>query len=500
MALAQLTSVRTRATAPAGNTAGVTLVVYAPYGGDVALTDYPDGPVGSVDKHPLVRNLADVAACGVHVCALVDLVGDGTWLVEFTAKRRKPSFTTRWKQQMDAIEPLRGLISYACEKRPGTTLVLGLEGHGAGYLPEIDRNVLTAGQVTDDGSFEWHIGQESGAPILPMGSPLLPMGSPLLPMGSPLLPIDHLPMSTWALGEALKRGLKGQAGRLGVILFNNCFNMSVEVLHTVAPWAEVAGGFANYNFFSAGEAYPAAFAELKANGNTATTEQMATWLVEANGRLLREKSHHPTMGAAVRLSRMTQIATRVDALAKALIGALTEGDATHQREVAHKIRDAIRRAQQYDTHTPVRLEAPDELTDLRTLAHELADFDVNPAAVQAAALALGDALKGIKVYGDSGVPWIAPGVFWDFSRADLSMNIFCPDPNLSGLWDWRSAFYLQPDADRQTPAVQPHVIDFLKRTAWVQFIIEYHRHEPFKGLRPALVPACLRFNRKHTMP
>ena len=501
MALAQLTSLRPGATAAGGNPpSAVTLVVYAPYGTDPALTDYPGSTVTSIERHPLVQNLARVAACGVHVYALVDLVDDSTWLVEFTANRSTPRLTSRWKQQMGAMDPLHGLIRYACEKRPGTMLVLGLEGHGAGYLPEIDLHVLTAAQVTDNGSFEWHIGQESGAPVLPMGSPMLPMGSPMLPMGSPMLPVTDVPMSTWALGNAIRAGLKDQPNRLGVILFNSCFNMSVEVLHTVAPYAEFAGGFANYNFFSAGEAYPAAFAELKANQHTASTQQLATWLVEANGRILREKSHHPTMGAVVPLSRMAQVAARVDALAKALIGALTAGDATYQREVAHKIRDAIRRAQQYDTHMPVRLEAPDELTDLGTLAHELADFDVNPVEVRAAARKLGAALKGVKVYGDSGAPWIAPGVYWDFSRTDLSMNIFCPDPNLSGLWDWRSAYYLQPDADLQTPAVQPHVIDFLKRTAWVKFIIEYHRHEPFKGLRPALIPPCVRFNRLHDLP
>jgi hypothetical protein len=227
---------------------------------------------------------------------------------------------------------------------------------------------------------------------------------------------------------------------------------------------------------------------------------MATWLVESNGRLLHAKSHHPTMGGLVRLNRMPGIAKRVDALAKALITALTSGDIAHQRAVAQKFRSAVRRAQQYDTHTPVRLEAPDELTDLCSLAQELTTFDENPVAVQAAARKLRSALDGIKAYGDSGTPWIAPEVHWDFSRRELAMNILCPDPNLTGLWDWRSPYYLQTDAEELKPAVQPHVIDFLKQTAWVQFIIEYHRHEPFKGLRPALIPAAARFNPDHNVP
>jgi hypothetical protein len=493
MALAQLTSVRPGA----ATSRGVTLVVYAPFGTDLALTGYPGDAATTVEQHPLLRNLARVAACGVHVCALVDLVGEGTWLVEFTANRRTPRFTTRWKQRMDAIEPLRGLIRHACERRPGTTLVLGLEGHGAGYLPEIDLNVLTAEQVTNNGEYVWHLGQESSAPMLPMGSPVLPMGSPVLPMGSPVLPTSHVPLSTWALGQALRLGLKDQRDRLGVLLFNGCFNMSVEVLHTVAPLAEFAGGFANYNFFTAGEAYAAAFEALAAAGGHASTQALATALVQANGRILKAKSHHPTIGSVVKLSRMPLIARRLDTLSRALIGALTMGDKSHHLDVALKIREVIRGAQQYDTHTPVRLEALDELTDLGSLAHGLIGFPVNAGEVRPAAAALAGALKGIKVYGDSGSPWLAPGVNWDFSRDDLSMNVFLPDPGLNGLWDWRAPYYLQPDADTRQPAVQPHVIDFLKKTAWVDFIIEYHRHQPFKGLRAARIPACARFNPAH---
>lgn len=497
MALARLTFAQTGANTP---TAGITLVVYAPYGTDIELAGYPDQKRKAIERHPLVLNLAAVAACGVHVCALIDLVDDKTWLVEFTANRKTPVFTSRWKQQMDAMEPLQGLIRHACEKRPGTALVLGLEGHGAGFMPELNRHLLSMEQVTENGRFEWHLGKDRGSPVLPAGSPLLPAGSPLLPAGSPLLPTNHLPMSTWALGQAIKSAMKGHEGRLAVIGFSNCFSMSVELLHTVAPRAEYAVGYPNYNFFTAGAAYAAAFAELKANQFSASTEQLATWLVEANGRLLHAKTHHPTVGGLVRLNRMAGIAKAVDALAKALITALTSGDIAHQRAVAQKIRSAIRKAQQYDTHTPVRLESPDELTDLCSLAHELTPFDENPVAVQAAARKLRKLLDGIKAYGDSGTPWIAPEVHWDFSRKELAMNILCPDPNLVGLWDWRSPYYLQTDAEQLKPAVQPHVIDFLKKTAWAKFIIEYHRHEPFKGLRPALIPAFARFNAQHNLP
>ena len=80
------------------------------------------------------------------------------------------------------------------------------------------------------------------------------------------------------------------------------------------------------------------------------------------------------------------------------------------------------------------------------------------------------------------------------------MNILCPDPSLIGLWDWRSPYYLQVVPDPALPNPQPHVIDFLKLTAWVPFIIEYHRDVPFVGLLPAAIPEYPIFNRRHTLP
>ena len=74
------------------------------------------------------------------------------------------------------------------------------------------------------------------------------------------------------------------------------------------------------------------------------------------------------------------------------------------------------------------------------------------------------------------------------------MNIFLPDPDLSGLWDWRSPFYLAVDAESDRPLVQPHVIDFLKVTDWVDFIKELHRDVPFVGLLAAVIPTFPVFN------
>jgi hypothetical protein len=481
-------------------TVGVTLVVYAPFGTDAVLSTYPGTTPLAIGQHPLVKNLVEVAKCGVNVSALIDLYADDTYLVEIPAN--KPAglrITSRWKQEMDAINTLSGFLRYTRQARPATALVLALEGHGAGYLPELDVSKLTSANLTQNGSIEWHITDGEGAPLLPMGSPLLPMGSPLLPMGSPLLPVNHMPLSSYGLGKAMGDALAGSGHKLGVIHFNNCFNMSVELLHTVAPHAEYATGYINYNFFTAGDSYPAVFNKLKLAGS-ASTQQLAQWFAEANRDLLATKTHHPTVGGVVKLSGMPLIATRVDALAKALITALTTATAAERPGVVNKIRTAIRLAQQYDTEDTQRLDFPDELVDIFSLASQLKSFDVNPVQVQQAALDLQSALTGIKVYGATATPWTDPSVIWNFSRPDLAMNILCPDPALRGLWDWRSPYYLQVVPDATLPVVQPHVIDFLKNTAWVKFIIEYHKQVPFVGLLPAAIPEYPIFNRRHTLP
>lgn len=480
-------------TAGITTTAGVTLAVYAPFGTDATLSRYPGNVPLKVRDHPLVNALVDVARCGVHVSALIDLFDDDTYLLEIPAD--KPTglrITSRWKQAMDSPNNVAGFLRHTRAQRPGTAIVLALEGHGAGYLPDLDSSQLTAQGLTDGGTLQWQITDGGAAPLLPMGSPLLPRGSPLLPRGSPLLPVNHYPLSTWGLAKALKDGQPAGTERIAVIHFNNCFNMSVELLHTVAPHAEYAAGYMNYNFFTAGEAYPAAFQKLQAAGS-ASTLQMARWFAAGNRDLLASKKHHPTTGGVALLSSLATVATRVDALAKALVDALRNAPPAQRPAVVIAVRNALQRAQQYDTGSTFRLDVPDELTDLASLAAAFTTFTHNAAAVQAAAASLATALKPYKFYGATDTPWVDPAQVWDFSSPALAMNILCPDPALRGLWDWRSPYYLQ----REPTAVQPNVIDFLKNTAWIDFIVEYHRDVPFYRLLPASIPQFPIFNRRY---
>ena len=474
----------------------VTLAIYAPFGTDPVLSTFPNGSSTELSQHPLVRGMLKVAEAGVNVVALIDLVDDDTYLVDVPAgKPADMSVVSRWKQQMDSPITLSRFLQYVNDTHRPKSLLLALEGHGAGFLPEIDHSKLTVDNLTRD-QVTWHVGPDSTSPVLPTGGPLLPTGGPLLPTGGPLLPVNHMPLSTWALGDALKQALDAGVPKLAAIHFNNCFNMSVEVLHTVAPHADYATGYENYNFFTAGAAYPAVFQKLAAAGS-ATAQQLAQWFADGNKDILAAKGNHPTVGCVVQLARLQAIVERIDDLADALLAALRTSTPAQRPTIVQKIRAAIRRAQQFDTNANMDLEAPDELTDIDSLATELMATDFAPFKVQQAAAGLRDALKDIKRYGAVDAPWTAPGALWDFSAKNLAMNIFLPDPLLLGLWDWRSPYYLDVNPDPTLPRVQPHIIDFVKVTDWVDFIVEYHKGQPFKGLLPAAIPEFPVFNARY---
>ncbi len=480
--------------------APLTLAVYAPFGTDSVLSTFPDGTSQELLQHPLVKNLSLVADHGANVVALIDLVGKDTYLIEIPAHHSSDvQVNSQWKQQMDAPTTLASLLQHAHQRYPASTLLLAMEGHGAGFLPDIDPTQLTSKTFTASGSIEWRISGKGSVPRLNSGEPVLPSGAPILPLPSPTLPGNHRLLSTYALGAALKAAQDAGVPKLACIHFNNCFNMSVEVLHTIAPYAEFATGYENYNFFTAGEAYPGVFAKLQAAGS-ATSQQLAQWFADGNHEVLAAKGHHPTVGCVVQLSRMHSIVECIDDMSDALLAALRTAEGAQRATYVGRIKAAIARAQQFDSDGNMDLDPPDELTDICSFAHELQKEDFGPFKVQQTAAALEEVLKGIKRYGDVGQPWTDPAETWDFSRPDLAMNIFLPDPMRIGKWDWRSPYYLDVNPDPAKPQVQPHIIEFVKVTDWVDFIIEYHKDVPFIGLLPAQIPEFPHFNKSYKPP
>jgi hypothetical protein len=484
-------------------TNSVVFAVYAPFGSDEELSKYPNKSRMPIEQQEMVLALKKVADCGVHVSALIDLFDDDSYLVEIPAGRSSETcITSTWKQDMSSPFALAGFLRRTCAKHPRSALVLAIEGHGAGYLPDVDASKITSASVTGDGDYEWRKANALTTVVPVGGAPGLAFPSAELPFPSPELPGVRMPMSTYGLGFALKQATADGVARPAVIHFNNCLNMSLELLHTVAGHADFATAYCNSNFFTAGDPYPLVFERLRQQG-TASRQELAEWFADENHAALSSKGNHPTIGCVVELSRMPGIVDRLNTLSLELVTALqTTAD---RPKLVGDLQDAIANSQQYDTEPPAVLEVPDQLTDVGSLAAQLSSRLAGFAAVQQAADALLKSLAGIKRYGDNDIPWVDTSTRWNFTDKSLAMNILLPDPARTGQWDWRSPYYMDGRPNPPGSAAQRFIIDILRNTGtqrppWVQFLVEYHRNVAFKGLLPAHPPIYPIFNRDFKAP
>ena len=108
----------------------------------------------------------------------------------------------------------------------------------------------------------------------------------------------------------------------------------------------------------------------------------------------------------------------------------------------------------------IRLEAPDQLTDLASFADALLahDFRAHPGVLRSAK-ALKDALVGIKVYGSpEEQPWVGGGHehHLGLQRRRAGDEHLPARPLLRGLWDWRSPYYLDINPDPNKPRAAAH--------------------------------------------
>lgn len=456
----------------------VVLAVYAPFGSDRVLSNFPGKTRRAVDQHPLLKHLTGVARLGVNVSALIDLADDDTYLVEIAADDPGcVEIHSAWKQQMNAPQALAGFLRRTHHRFPDSALVLALEGHGAGFVPQIDGAALDSTNTTAGGKVEWRVSGGGAAPFdATSGAPILAVsGYPELPAENPDATTVGLPLSTWGLGAALHRATrKDGVPRPAVIHFNNCFNMSMEVLHTVAPYAEYATGYANYNFFTAGKAYASVFKRLSSAPGPVTAEQLAKWFALENGKLLRTKKNHPTVGATIELSRMNDVRDALFKLAAELTSALKSAGGAAVRS---RIQDAVKAAQQFDTGQTFELEVPDQLTDLADLAFQIKQ-QFAAGTIGDRAQDLIDAVGQVWQYGDRDRPHVDETKIWDFRNRRLGINILFPNPALTDDWDWRSPYYLKDFRKPNEAPAQSHVIDFLAdssgRCPWVKFLIAYY--------------------------
>lgn len=475
---------------PAGCDGSIVLAVYAPFGSDENLSVLPKKTQAPIDQQEIVKQLHRVAEQGINVSALVDLFEDDTWLVEMAAgKKPAVGICSAWKQDMSRPQALAGFLRRVHARFPKSHIVLSLEGHGAGYLPELDFARLGHDDQTETKAGEqlrWTQSPE-GTTVEPAdGAPTLPADYRILPPTTPGFPASHLPLSSWAVSAALKSAIQCGVPRPVIVNFANCFNASVEHLHGIAKLAGYATGYANYNYFTAGITYPEVFRRFIAGG-TGSAADLAALFVTVNGELLDHKGHHPLVGAMVPLARFGAISRAVDRLARELVDAMRANGT-----VRLDIRDVAAGALQYDTDQDYDLEVPDQTIDLGGFARALLNapqFATRTDVLKAAKDVL-KAIDGLHRHGSDDDPYMNRGNRWNFSDPDLALSLFFPDPRLEGLWDWRSPFYMAGEVKPDEPPALRAQIDFLRnrpggrRAPWAEFIEVYHEGVKFTRFLP----------------
>lgn len=489
---------RTRKPHP-GCDGSLVFAVYAPFGSDPALSRHPSKTTQApIEQQELLAHLQYVASKGVNVSALVDLYRDDTWLVEIPARApKRMSIVSAWKQDMSSPRALAGFLRRVHQRFPRSHLVLSLEGHGAGFLPELDHLRLGHDDLTQARSgsgtqpVKWTQTPQGVSPSPADAAPTLPLPYEVLPPGSPGFPVSSLPISTWGLAEALRSAIQAGVPRPLIVNFANCFNASVEHLATMGSCAEYATGYANYDYFTAGITYRQVFDWLVATPG-ASVGALARQFALANRDLLEHKKNHPSVGATVPLRSMGGIVKAVNELARQLTGRMA--GKPDRLTVRDAIQLAARNAQQYDTNQNMDLEVPDQFMDIGSFAARIEKTPLFAGtAVQRAALDVLKATKGLWQYGSVDRPYMNTGQTWDFSDQALALNIFFPDPQLEGIWDWRSPYYMAGEALPDAPPAIHAQIDFLRtgggvRAPWPAFIEEYHRDIKFQQFLPALRP------------
>lgn len=487
-------SLKSRAAVRPHHRPGLVFAVFAPFGTDPLLSGYPGEAVRPLEQHPMLQSLKDVAAQGVNVVALIDLVDDDTWLVEIPAWRPQQwrKFST-WKQAMNRPQSLAGFLRHAHLRFGCAHLVLALEGHGAGFLPEIDSVRITPESTSTPQTKprSWTVSGSGSVPSNDDGTPLLGVaGYAELPVDSPeALPIT-LPISTWGLAKALDLARGYGVPRPAIIHFNNCFNMSLEHLHTVARYADVATGYTNYNYFTSGSTYVKVFERLRTDGPQSPLT-VGRWFAEQNRIPLQNPPFHPGVGATIALKKVEDLAKLVDLLACELTRALKGNRATHFPRIQKAVFDAL----QFDTNADYRLEVPDQSTDLGTwTAQLLLQYPAVDDPIHKAAQKVNDALKGVKVYGDSGPSKMRPNEIWNFAHDRIAISIMLPDPKVDGTQDWRTPYYM---ARKAVPGKAPSIkaqIPFLAerpdgtQAPWPAFLDEYHNVTPLPEVRLLRIP------------
>lgn len=327
------------------------------------------------------------------VVYFADMEGEGNsavWHMAGGVITPTTAVAAEWgSNEVDASSPeaLAWFLTYARTAYPHARAAAAVIGHGVGLAPEIawpeEAQLMQAARAAAEPA---PLPREKDATATDV--------------------TDGSYMSTADYGSALSAATAGFSDPFDLIFFDQCFQGSLDALYEVRGAAEQFVASPNYAWLSAPyDRYLAALAPA------ATPAQMADSILQIYQNSLDDS--HPNAILRASAADIAAVFAAANSLADALTGALAAGQAA-------PILAASSAAQFVDTaqcgQADLHLGPPDEQIGATSFAYALrSHFPAgDPAGVYDAAGALLTALAPLEQTYRVGVPYIAPGEYWDY--------------------------------------------------------------------------------------
>ncbi|MBC8076194.1 MAG: fibronectin type III domain-containing protein, partial [Chloroflexales bacterium] len=397
----------------------------------------------------------------VRVVMLSDRNGaDDTEVVTIAGGQVTPTEAVfaRWgTRELDTadVDVLAWFLRYARESFPAEREIVSIIGHGIALVPEV----------------AWAEIEVRRADVAALASK---QTIPPLPKGVEDTPGDVTDrgfLSTVGLGRALAQATDNGAKPFDLLFLDQCFQGNLDTLYELRGAADNFIASPNYAWLAAPyDQY------LPLLAPAASAEQIGINIITRYERNLND--HHPNAIFGVRRADLDSIATATSNLGSALHQAVRGGDHA-------PIANAVVAAQYVDTtqcgRQNLTLGPPDELIGLGSLATNLRrEFPAGDRyGVRVAAQNVLDALNSVYKRSRTGVPYIAPGEFWNY---DDSITVLAPLPRNSprGV-AWRTSIYTEtvPLAATWTPSPTLAIsvtasFAYVRDGSWDEFLAEWH--------------------------
>lgn len=367
---------------------------------------------------------------------------------------------------------------------PTDKTFLTLVGHGFLPFPQLE---WVGDEIEAPQPLEAGYGYQESFPSSPLNVPMTPLNVPMTPLNVPMTGegeedgyVDYDFLSTPEIGEFLALATNNGDEKFDVLLFDQCFQGSMDTLYEVKDSAEIIIASPNYGWAS----YPYdnflhTFASDQSN------EAIADGILSDYQTSL--DNEHPNSIFWISSSDIDALGAHVSDLGTTLIDLLEAGQITHSDILA--LQSNLRYV---DSNLNIELNIPDEYVTLHSLASALQSLnhpDINPKTT-----AILDLLDNLGREYRAGAPHVNPNVTWSFGPDD-TVTILSPLANTTDPETiWHSLLYADPTTQLTVTVEDNHAVGtvtqplaFAQEGTWDDFINYWYPDQTSIAVSPWLL-------------